>query len=155
MPPETPEESFTVLIFATKTCIGWYQLTGLWKIVFVVVGSSVKSAKVCTMWNFSSIRYLLKPSIAISFALDACIYFSSALYESTKSRSSINRKLLHRAGRATPIQPWLDNVYSQHGLAQQELYCSPTATTSASCICTVYNHLIFKCYIVCVHSNNN
>ena len=62
MPPEAPEEIFTVLIFATKACIASAVLTGLLKLlavfIFAAVGSSTKTMKVYTMWKFPSIRYV-------------------------------------------------------------------------------------------------
>ena len=61
-PLESPEDIFTVLIFATKPCIVQYIPTGLLKVLagfsFAVVGSSAKTAKVFTVQKFPAIQYL-------------------------------------------------------------------------------------------------
>ena len=53
MRQEAPEEIFTVLIFATNPGVAQHQLAGLLKpsavFIYVVVGSSAKTANVCTM----------------------------------------------------------------------------------------------------------
>ena len=61
MPLEVPEDIFTVLIFCDKTLYSAVP-TGLLQIlaglIFAVVGSSAKTAKVCIVQKFPAIQYL-------------------------------------------------------------------------------------------------